>query len=174
MTTAPPHARSRGFAIAILGIFVVVAALLFLAIYLALPGNQHFYALVTIGILALVFALGAYLAQAILPDPLVARSLSWGFAGLGFFLLLGTLVTNPASTLGALSQIFALIVVLLFLAAALAGAYWRSWTVASTKARVEQRAVFQSQPPRSALDYSTAQHEREVTQAPPSSPKGQS
>ncbi|HEV8049181.1 MAG TPA: hypothetical protein VGP88_01150, partial [Thermoplasmata archaeon] len=160
--------------LAVVAIFVVVAALLFLAVFLVLPGNQHFYALITIGILSLVFALGAYLAQAAVPDGLIARSLSWGFAGLGFFLLLGTVVTNPASTLGVLGQILAIVIVLLFLAAALAGAYWRSWTVASTKARVEQRAVFQSQPPRSALDYSAAQHDREVTQAPPPSPKGQS
>jgi hypothetical protein len=174
MTTTPRPTRSLALALAVVAIFVVVAALLFLAVFLVLPGNQHFYALITIGILSLVFALGAYLAQAAVPDGLIARSLSWGFAGLGFFLLLGTVVTNPASTLGVLGQILAIVIVLLFLAAALAGAYWRSWTVASTKARVEQRAVFQSQPPRSALDYSAAQHDREVTQAPPPSPKGQS
>jgi hypothetical protein len=173
MTNSPSTPRSPVLGAAIVAVFGVVAALLFAGVFLSLPGNQHFYALIAIGILSLVFSLGAYLAQAFAPDPLMPRALSWGFAGLGFALLVGTILTNPATTLGFLTQLFALIVVLLFLGVTLLGAYWRSRTVASAQARLEKREVWKAQAPRSALDYSAAQHEREVTQSPPSTPKGQ-
>jgi hypothetical protein len=173
MTNSPSTPRSPVLGAAIVAVFGVVAALLFAGVFLSLPGNQHFYALIAIGILSFVFALGAYLSQAFAPDPLMPRALSWGFAGLGFALLIGTILTNPATTLGFLTQLFALIVVLLFLGVTLLGAYWRSRTVASAQARLEKREVWKSQAPRSALDYAAAQHEREVTQSPPSTPKGQ-
>jgi hypothetical protein len=172
MTTAPTSSRSPWLGLAIVAIFVLVAALLFAGIYLFLAANQHFYGLLTIGILSLGFSIGGYFAQALAPDPLVPRALSWGFAGLGFALLFGTIATNPGSTFSYFEQIGALIVVLLVLGVALVGAYWRSAAVASTRARVEQRTAFQSQPPRSALDYAAAQHDRDVTQAPAASPKG--
>jgi peptidoglycan/LPS O-acetylase OafA/YrhL len=173
MANPPASARSPVLGFAIVGVFALVAALLFAAIFLSLPGNQHFYALVTIGILSLVFALGAYLSQALAPDPTMPRALSWGFAGLGFALLVGTILTNPANTLNFIAQLVTLIVVLLFVAVTLLGAYWRSRTVESARARLEQRDAWRSQTPRSALDYSAAQHEREVTQNPPAAPKGQ-
>jgi hypothetical protein len=173
MSTRANPPRSPLFGVALVGVFALVAALLFATVYLSLPGNQHFYGLVTIGILSLVFALGAYLAQALAPDPMLPRALSRGFAGLGFALLVGTVLTNPASTLNFLAQLVALIVILLFVAVTLVGAYWRSRTVAGARARLEVRDGWRAQPPRSALDYSAAQHDREVTQSPPAAPKGQ-
>ncbi|MFI5415368.1 MAG: hypothetical protein ACHQ16_06885, partial [Candidatus Lutacidiplasmatales archaeon] len=148
-------------------------ALLFSGIYLAIPQNGHFYALIAIGVLSLVFALAAYLAQAVAPDPMMPRALAWGFAGLGFFLLLGTVVVNPTSILGFLAQLLLLIVVLLFLALTLVGGYWRYRSVALDKVRLERREGWQASAPRSALDYSAAQHERDVTQSPPVPAKGQ-
>ncbi|MCI4370528.1 MAG: hypothetical protein L3J81_04270 [Thermoplasmata archaeon] len=172
MTNAPARPQSPVLGTAIVGILVLVAALLFAAVYLFLPGNQHFYGLLTIGILSLVFALGCYLAQSIAPNPVVPRALSWGFAGLGFALLFGTVAINPGSTLSSLGQILTLVVVLLFLAVTLVGAYWRTWTVASARTRVERREAFQSQPPRSALEYAAAQHDRDVTQPSTATSKG--
>lgn len=168
-TNAPTRPRSPLLGAAIVVIFAVVAALLFSGIYLGLPGNDHFYGLIDIGILSLVFALGAYLAQSVAPDPSLPRALSWGFAGLGFALLLGTILVNPGSVLGFFGVLIALIIVLLFLAIALLGAYWRSRAVRMTEARGEARSAWRAAgTPPSALDYATAQHERDI--APPSAP----
>ena len=78
-----------------MGILVLVAALLFAAVYLFLPGNGHFYGLLTIGILSLVFALGCYLAQSIAPNPSCRAPSPGGSPGLGFALLFGTVAINP-------------------------------------------------------------------------------
>ncbi|MCI4327183.1 MAG: hypothetical protein L3K16_06075 [Thermoplasmata archaeon] len=172
MSTPAPPRRPVGIGIAIIAVFAVVAALLFTAVYLTQPGNSHFYGLITIGILSLVFALAAYLAQAAAPDPTAPRALSWGFAGLGFALLVGTVVFAPSNPLNPIAQLIVLIVILLFLGATLLGAYWRVGTVATARARLERRDQWKAQPPRSALDYAAAQHDPEVTQSPPSTPKG--
>ena len=168
---APP--RASLFGIAIVAGFAVVAALLFAAIYLALPEDGHFFSLLGIGILSLVFALGAYLAQAAAPDPGLPRALSWGFAGVGFVLLFGTLLLDAGPVLSFLEELVALIVVLAFLLAAVLGAYWRSRALAATQARLEIRDAWRSQPPRSALEYAAAQRDRDVTSGGPSAPKSQ-
>ncbi|MCI4332088.1 MAG: hypothetical protein L3K19_09660 [Thermoplasmata archaeon] len=175
MTTnpAPTPPRSAAIGLAIVAVLAVVGALLFSGIYLAIPQNGHFYALIAIGVLSLVFALAAYLAQAVAPDPMMPRALAWGFAGLGFFLLLGTVVANPTSILGFLTQLLLLIVILLFVVLTLVGGYWRYRSVALDKIRLERREGWQASPPRSALDYSAAQHERDVAQSPPVPAKGQ-
>jgi hypothetical protein len=168
----PTPPRSAALGGAIVAVLAIVGALLFSAIFLVLPGNGHFYALITIGILSLVFALGSYLAQAIAPDPTMPRALAWGFAGLGYALLLGSVLVNPTTVLNFLAQIVILIVVLLFLVVTLVGAYWRYRTVAVEHVRLERREGWTQSTPPSALDYAAAQHERDVTQSPSMSAKG--
>ena len=163
MTTSAPGGRGGMVGALFVGAFAIIAAVLFAAIYLALPESSHFYSLVGIGILALVFALGAYLAQALTPDPAIARALSWGFAGLGFALLIGTLLLNPGAVLSTVGQLLLLVMVGLILLGTLAGAAWRFRTVATETARQERRVGWQTNPPPSALDYKAAQHERDVT-----------
>jgi hypothetical protein len=167
---SPPHSPMIGGAI--VGVFALIAALVFAGVYVGLPENGHFYALVTIGILALVFALGAYLAQAVAPDPLVPRALSWGFAGLGFALLFGTILLDPTGLLGFSAQVVVLVVLLLFLLVALFGGYWRYRSVAIDRARLAHREGWNASTPRSALDYAAAQHDREVTQSSSTAAKG--
>lgn len=169
-TPVPP--RSAAIGGAIVAILAIVAALVFAGIYLGIPQNGHFYALVAIGVLSLVFALGSYLAQSVAPDPMLPRALAWGFAGLGYALLLGSVLINPTTVLGFLAQLTLLIVVLLFLALTLVGGYWRYRSVAIDRVRLERREGWRASPPRSALDYAAAQHERDVTQNPPVPAKG--
>ncbi|MCI4325623.1 MAG: hypothetical protein L3K00_07070 [Thermoplasmata archaeon] len=170
--SSPNPPRSAALGGAIVAVLAIVGALLFLAIYLVLPGNGHFYALVTIGILSLVFALGSYLAQGIAPDPMMPRALAWGFAGLGYALLVGSVLVNPTSVLTFIAQIVVLIVILLFLVVTLVGAYWRYRTVAVEQVRLERREGWRASSPPSALDYTAAQHERDVTPSPSVSAKG--
>ena len=69
-------------------LFLVIAGLVFAALFVTLPGNQHFYALLAIGIVALFFSLGSYLAEALSRNPTAERSLAWGFFGIGIAVLL--------------------------------------------------------------------------------------
>lgn len=149
---AAPAAFRWAFAL-ILG---VVAALLFLVLYVALPGNDHVGALLLIGVVALVFALVAYLGQAFSGAPAAARSISWGFAGLGFGLLFLTLGLAPASTIPFVNRVVGLIVVLLVLAVAVAGAAWRARSRASDAQRATEHAAWASRAPVNALDYASA------------------
>jgi thiol:disulfide interchange protein len=169
-SSAPPRSALLGGAI--VGVLAIVGALLFAAIYLVLPQNGHFYALVTIGILSLVFALASYLAQAVAPDPLMPRALAWGFAGLGYALLLGSVLLNPTSVLNFITQIVLLIVILLFVLVTLIGGYWRYRTVAVDQVRIARRDGWKASSPPSALDYQAAQHERDVAANPPIPAKG--
>ncbi|MFI5415421.1 MAG: hypothetical protein ACHQ16_07190, partial [Candidatus Lutacidiplasmatales archaeon] len=141
-------------------------------ILLAVPQNNHFFSLLAVGILCLVFSLGTYIAQAAVPNPGLVRALSWGFGGAGFTVLFGTILFDSGGILFFLEQLVAVIVVAVFLLIALGGAYWRHRALALTAVRMEQRAAWQSQPPRSALDYPAAQHDREVTSTASSPNKG--
>ncbi|MCI4355721.1 MAG: hypothetical protein L3K18_01070 [Thermoplasmata archaeon] len=167
---APPPSPVLGAAI-VVG-FALVAGLVFAAILLAVPQNNHFFSLLAVGILCLVFSLGAYLAQAAVPSPGAIRALSWGFGGAGFTVLFGTILFDSAGILFFLEQLVAVIIVALFLLVALGGAYWRHRALALTAVRMERRADWQSQAPRSALDYPAAQHDREVTSSSSSATKG--
>jgi hypothetical protein len=172
MSNVPSPPQSRILGGAILAIFLVVAGLLFAGVYLGLPLNGHFYALIAIGILSLVLALGAYLAQAVAPDPMLPRALAWGFAGLGFALLAGTILTNPTGVLTQIWQVVALVLILGFLGLTLVGGYWRYRTTAVDAVRLERREGWRASEPRSALDYAAAQHDRDVSQNPTAPVKG--
>lgn len=172
-TTLPRVRRLPIGALLLTAILVIAAALIFTAIYFVLPENGHFNGLLVIGILSLVFALLAYLSQAVSTDALVQRSLAWGFLGLGFttlFLTIG-LATNPEWS--PMARLVALIVLLVLLAIAVAGILWRTRSVAMEEKRVEARQTWARTPPLSAFQYSSAAPAAPVdTTSPPTVPPG--
>jgi MFS family permease len=149
-------------------LFLVIAVLVFAAIYLTLPGNQHFYALLAIGILALIFAVGSYLAESVSRDPTAQRSLAWGFFGMGFAVLLLTIGLGPSyGVLSTVLQLWglAVVVVVLFIAVALIA--WRGRAVRATVNEQVSRAGWRNEPPPSAFAYSTANSPSVPTTVPP-------
>ncbi len=154
-----------GLVLAVL--FLAVAALLFVAVYYVLPGHDHFYGLIAIGILSLFFALGAYLAEAFSTQAPIQRAVSWAFAGMGFATLLLTLVFAPNSPLSFVSTIIGILLVLLVLIVAVAGTRWRVGQERGVAQRESQREAWRARPAPSAFTYATAHPPGEAP--PPSS-----
>ena len=152
------------------GLLLLVAALLFVGIYVALPQNDHFFALITIGILSLLFAVGGYFGQAVTRDPGMVRLTTYGFLGMGFAVLLLTIALAPGNPLTLLLQIVGLVLVLILLAGVAALAYWRAGTLGREAQRQERRQEWASSPPPSALTYAAAQ--RAPTPPPQAGPAG--
>jgi hypothetical protein len=154
-------------------LFLVVAALLFYVIYIALPAQQHFGALLLIGSLALVFAIVSYLAESLSRDPAAQRSLAWAFMAMGFatlFLSVGLGNYYGVESVG--NMLIGLIVLVLLLIIAIAGIAWRMRTVAAETPRQAARAAWQAQAPVSALSYTTANSPTVPSTAPPPSSPG--
>ena len=149
-------------------LFLVVAAILFAAIYLSLPGQQHFWALITIGILAIVFALGSYLMESLSREPTAQRSLAWGFFGMGFAVLLLSVGLAPTYGLMTVSlALFDLVVVLVVLIVAVALIAWRGRAVRATENQQVSRGTWRNEPAPSAFSYATANAPSVPTTAPP-------
>jgi MFS family permease len=148
-------------------ILVVIAALIFLGIYVALP-NDHPSALLAIGVVALAFALVAYLTRSLTRNPETPRALSWGFAGLGFALLFGTILFGGYNTS---TQILYLILVLIALAVTVAGVWWMGRVQSADQPRAQARQEWAARPPPSALSYSTAQGTPGVPPPAPAAPE---
>lgn len=154
-------------AAAIGGILVVVAAALFLGIYLAVPDLNHFYALLAIGAIALVFAAFAYLAQSFSRDPVVQRAATLGFLGMGFVVLfLDVAFGGEGDTPSFLARLAGLIVLALLLAVALGGMMWRAQGRRTDAVRDERRDSWAQRPAASAFDYPAAR----AVAPPPASP----
>jgi hypothetical protein len=161
-----PVPRPRGVPIASIvfgAILVVVAVLVFLGVYVLLPQQEHFNALLWIGVLSLLFSVGAYFAQALTSDPLFTRSLSMGFLALGFVTLFLTVGLAPNTEWGPLSRLLGIIVLLLLLAMAVAAIGWMARSQASEERRMRTRQEWKRSPTLSAFDYASPG-------APPTSP----
>jgi hypothetical protein len=138
-------------------LFLVIAALVLGAVYFALPSAHHYVALVVIGIVALFFALGSYLAEAASRRPLIQRSLAWGFFGLGFADLVGTMATSHLyGVLSIVDAMLGLAIVLAALFVSVGLMMWRVRAVARTVAREAPREAWSEEPTPSALSYATA------------------
>ncbi|MFZ1022513.1 MAG: hypothetical protein WAN87_00045 [Thermoplasmata archaeon] len=148
-SSAPKGSKVAAWIVA--AILLVVGILLFYGIYLVV--TSHFYALLTIGILAVVFALVAYLSESISRQPSVQRAAAWGFYGMGFAILLLTIGLNPGATLSTGWQITGLILVLVLLAVSIAGVGWRFRAVATEQGRQAEHSNWQARPPPSAFSY---------------------
>jgi glucan phosphoethanolaminetransferase (alkaline phosphatase superfamily) len=173
MSTAQPIAPSRGvkWSAAVLAALLGVAAvLLFAAIYFALPAHNHYYALIGIGILALVFSVGSYFAEAFSQRPVAQRALAWGFMAMGFTVLLVSIALGPMFIqLALVAEFVALLVVVLALIVAVAFIAWRTRALAATELRLRKREAWQASGSPSALDYPAA-HAPSTPQVPAPAP----
>jgi peptidoglycan/LPS O-acetylase OafA/YrhL len=160
----------------IAGIFVIIAALLFIGIYFALPEHNHFDALLWIGSLSLVFCVGAYFSQAVSRDALVQRSLAWGFLGLGFAVLFLTVGLAPNSEWSPMARLDGLIVLFLLLAGAAGAVAWRLRGMNEEEQRARARREWSRRPTLSAFNYAfpgtPAPPVPEAAGSPPASPPG--
>jgi MFS family permease len=160
MAQAPETARSGipGLAAAVLAaVLLVIAVLLFFALYLFLPQQNHFYALIAIGAAALGFALAAYLAQALSRDASAPRAVAWGFLGMGFTILIGTVAFAPNANLSNLERVVGLLVLFVFLAGVVVGVIWRADELAAESRRRRKREAWERRRPVSAFEYPAAQ-----------------
>jgi len=165
--SAPATTSSGTSAGAIVAAVVALAgsALLFLLIWFAIP-NDHNLALGTIGIVSLVFALVCTFSRAFTRAGGALQTLSWGYAGLGFVLLIGSLVlAGPA--IGIVWELAGLIVVLVLMGITGALAVWGAGSMRMTQQREARREAWRETTPRSAFDYTTARPNVPAANPPP-------
>ncbi len=154
-------------------LFLVIAALVFAALYYALPASHHYDALLAIGVIALFFSLGSYLAEAASREPTIQRSLAWGFFGMGFAVLIATVALGPSyGTLTTVWTLVGLVIVLAALFVSVGLIMWRVRSVARTAAREAPREAWRREPTPSAFSYATATSPSvpAVTPPPPENP----
>ena len=153
-------------------LFLVVAVILFYLIYVALPSNQHFYGLVWIGILSLIFAIGCYLAESVSRDPSAQRSLAWAFFGLGFAVLFLTLGLAPSYGVPLGNwQWIGLLLTTIALAVSIGLVAWRIRSLQATRVQLAVREQWRERPAPSAFSYAAANSPAvPATAAPPPPP----
>ena len=150
-------------------ILVLIAALVFAGIYFALP-SDHVAALLSIGVVSLVFALVADPGPVGDPKPRHAARARLGVRGAR---LRGTLRDHPRPGFSVTTEIIALILVLLALAVMVAGVWWMGRSQSADAPRMEARRDWDSRPPQSALSYSTAQGTPGVSPPTSAAPGGE-
>ena len=169
--TSPSKAAGWGAWI-LAGLFLVIAALIFGAIWFEFPSSGHWYGLVYIGVIGILFALGSYLAEAASREPMIQRSLAWGFFGFGFAVLLFTIgVGNLYGVLTLVWVLLGLVVVLAVLFITVGLMMWRVRSVAATAAREAPRQAWRNEPTPSALTYAAANSPSVPAVTPPPAPQ---
>lgn len=160
MATAPPPPKpinDRWSGPLLTGLFLAAAVLLFALIYYALPYQQHYGALLLIGVLSLFFSLGSYLAESLSRQPTAQRSLAWGFFGLGFAILFLSIGLGPTyGLLSTLLMLLGLLVTVVALIVAVAFIAWRGRAARRTENREIPRQQWRSETPSSAFSYAAA------------------
>jgi peptidoglycan/LPS O-acetylase OafA/YrhL len=170
-TGVSPPARQGRSAVLLSLLFVVVAALLFTLVYISLPQNHEFTALLVIGVLALLFALGCYLAEAVSRDPTAQRSLAWAFLAMGFATLFLSVGLGPTYNVESIpNMLIGLILLVILLAVCVGLIVWRARGVQQVARQEVARTAWRSEPPVSAFSYTTANAPSGPTGAPPASP----
>jgi hypothetical protein len=164
-TTGPPTGGSTVVTIVIL----VASVLLFVAIWLALPQYSHYLALATIGIVSLFFALVTSVGRAFTRSGGSLKSISWGYAGLGFGLLVGSLVlAGSASIIGAVLELTLLVIVVVLIGIVAGLAAWGAGSARMAQQREMRREEWRASTPRSAFDYTSARPNIPAATAPAS------
>jgi len=161
-------------------LFLVLAVVVFLLVYYAFPADQHYTALLLIGVISLIFALGCYLAESFSRSPTYQRSLAWGFFGMGFAVLFLTVGLGPyyISAITVVEQLVGLVVLIVVLIVAVALIAWRGRAVRATENQQIPRAAWRNEPAPSAFSYATANSpsvpktSQIPTNSPPASPPG--
>jgi len=160
MTTMPTAGKPAGAgwgAWILAALFLAISVLIFAALYYAYPASNHWYALLGIGIVAVLFSLGCYLAEAASRQPTIQRSLAWGYFGMGFAVLLLTIGLGPMyGVLTTLIALIGLVVVLAALFITVGLMMWRVRAVGRTASREAPRAAWRNEPTPSALSYAAA------------------
>ncbi|MCI4345505.1 MAG: hypothetical protein L3K07_01935 [Thermoplasmata archaeon] len=170
MTASPPNTLGGRLSGAVaLVIIVVLAAIVFLAVWLAFPNDGHFVGLLAIGVLALVLALLTYFLQAAASDPNPVRAAGWGLFGMGGAILLLTILLDAPASVSTGSKLAGVFVVLVALAIGFLGAAWRGRTRATETNRQQSQASWRQKPVTSAFSYSSA---NPPAVAPPPPPPG--
>jgi MFS family permease len=174
MATSSPAlqpVRDKWSGAVLTALFLVIAVLVFAAVYLTLPGTQHFYALLAIGIIALFFALGSYLAESLSRSPTAQRSLAWGFFGMGFAVLFLTVGLGPYyNVLSAMWALWGLVIIVIALFVTVALIAWRGRAVRATANQQIPREAWRNETPPSAFSYAAANSPSVPTTAPPPPP----
>jgi hypothetical protein len=149
-------------------LFVAATVILDLLLYDLLASNQHFYALLWIGIFALFFSLGCYLAESFSRRPVVQRALAWGYFGMGFAVLFLTVALGPSySVLSATWQLFGLLLIVVALIVAVALIAWRGRALRATENREVPKEAWRVEPAPSAFSYAAANSPSVPEAAPP-------
>jgi len=170
-TPATPPTRTRWSGLVLTVLFLVIAAVLFYLIYIAFPASQHFYGLLWIGILALVFAIVCYFAESFSRDPSAQRSLAWGFFGMGFAVLFLSIGLAPSYGISLGDwQLIGLLLTAIALAVSIALIGWRLRAVQSTATREAVREQWKERPAPSAFSYAAANSPSVPATAPGPSP----
>ena len=164
----PAGATSTGGIVAALAI-LAASALLFLLIWFAVPQDYHYLALGMIGIISLVFGAASYFGRAFTRAGGALQALSWGYGGLGFALLIGSIVLAGPG-IGIVWELVGLLLVVVMLGVAAGFAAWARGSAQTAQAREIQRDAWRASTPRSAFDYTTARPN--VPSASPTSPDG--
>jgi MFS family permease len=140
------------------GLFLVIAVVLFLFLYYAFPSDQHYTALLLIGVFSLIFAVGCYLAESFSRDPSYQRSLAWGFFGMGFAVLFLTVGLGPyyISGITVVEQLAGLLVLLVVLIVSVFLIGWRTRALRATENQQIPRAAWRNEPAPSAFSYAAA------------------
>ncbi|HXQ79583.1 MAG: hypothetical protein WB788_02650 [Thermoplasmata archaeon] len=151
------------------GLFLVLAVLVFLLLYYSFTANQHYTALLLIGVVSLLFALGCYLAESLSRDPGYQRSLAWGFFGMGFAVLFLTVGLGPyyISSISTTDQLTGLVILVAVLIVTVALIAWRVRAVRATANQQVPRAEWRSETAPSAFSYAAANSPSVPTTAPP-------
>lgn len=172
MSASPPamqpvHEKWGGMLLTAL--FLVLAAVVFLFLYYLFPQNQHYTALLAIGVVALFFALGSYLAESLSRNPSAQRSLAWGFFGMGFAVLFLTVGLGPyyISSISTLDQLEGLIILLVMLIVSVALIVWRGRAVRATQNEQISRQGWRAESAPSAFSYAAANSPGAPATAPP-------
>ena len=149
-------------------LFLVIAGIVFAAIYYTIPAFNHFFALIAIGVVALFLSLGSYVAEAASREPTIQRSLAWGFFGMGFAILIVSIALGPMyGVFGLVTSLVGLAITLAVLFIAVGLMMWRIRAVARTAAREAPREAWRKEPTPSALSYSMATSPSVPTVTPP-------
>ena len=180
MTGPPPPVQpvaAKWSGAVLTALFLVLAAVVFLLCYYAFPANQHYTALLAIGIISLVFALGCYLAESFSRHPIYQRLLAWGFFAMGFALLFVTVGLGPyfVTSITVVDQLIGLTVLLVVFIVSVALIAWRVRAVRATQNQQVPRAAWRGEPAPSAFSYAAANspsvpQTSQLPTPPPSSP----
>ena len=159
-SSAPEATAGRVAGAVLVVLFLALAALVFVGIFLLVTTPHQFWALFAIGLVALVFAIGAYFAQAFAREPTLMRAVAYGFGAFGFGVLFLTTLLFPFLYSGIISlslEVDLLILLVLFAIVPVGFALMGARNRASEVRRAEARQQWRASTPPSAFSYAAAQ-----------------